>query len=281
MQLRSLISRSILGVLVLAVGHLGIISASAQNQNRILHLKGTQIINGISVTVSSKGNVDSLHYCGEDTGPYYLGYNYKNKGAKNGSYTFSFSEPADEVIINLSAMSHSNTYGEEARIFVNGTHYKVTAIGSNNGCGEAPVYLTPSGDIRPCINCSASGTNGIKIQGPINSITIECIILSGEPMGFVAGVWFKGKGSNENIMTSYTTKIGENSAGLGMELVISGDLENAELRLNDINLVPIQISYKLTEKKMIILDISALTPGEYILQIKKNDIIEKQKIFIP
>jgi flagellar motor switch/type III secretory pathway protein FliN len=66
-----------------------------------------------------------------------------------------------------------------------------------------------------------------------------------------------------------------------MELVISGDLENAELRLNDINLVPIQISYKLTEKKMIILDISALTPGEYILQIKKNDIIEKQKIFIP
>lgn len=246
---------------------------------RILHLRGTQVINGISVKVSKSGRVDSLHYCGEDTGPYYVGYNYVNSAADDGSYTFTFSKPVDEIMINLAAMSHSSSYGEEARIYINGAHYRFTKVGTNNSCGEDLCIITREGDISPCANCSGSGTNGIKIKGPITTLTIEAHIILGQPMGFVAGVWMAGKGEEETLK-NYKAALSENAAGIGKELVIEGNLQNAEINLKDSNQNPVTIHYRSIEKNKILIDASELEPGEYMLEIKQNNQTEKQKLLV-
>jgi hypothetical protein len=251
-----------------------------QQLQRILHLHGTKTINGIGVTVTKSGKADSLHYCGEDTGPYYVGYNYANTGAADGSYTFTFSKPVDEIVLNLAAMSHStNSYGEEARIFVNGAHYRFTKLGSLNNCGESMAIITRDGDISPCANCSGSGTNGVRIKGPITTITVECNILSGEPMGFVVGVWMSGK-SNDN-MVSYKTNLIESDAGEGRELVITGPVENATVIIKDANGNPLPVVYKTKGKTKLVINASEWISGDYTIEIKQNEKIERTILKIP
>jgi hypothetical protein len=254
-------------------------SLYAQQLQRILHLRGTKTINGIGVTVTKTGKADSLHYCGEDTGPYYVGYNYANTGAADGSYTFTFSKPVDEIVLNLAAMSHSTgTYAEEARIFVNGAHYRFTKLGTSNNCGETMAIITREGDISPCANCTGSGTNGVKIKGPITTITVECNILSGEPMGFVVGVWMSGKASDN--MVSYKTNLTESDAGEGKELLITGPLENANIVIKDSQGNPMAITFRTKEKSRLTINISEWPKGDYILEIEQNKKIEKTTIKI-
>ena len=253
----------------------------AQDMVRIPHLRGTKIFNGIQVKVTSKGKVDSLHYCGADTGPFYIGYNYGNTGAGDGSYTFTFSQPVNEVMINFSALSHSsNSYNEEARIYINGQHYKIKQLGTQNSCGEGLCILTPNGDLRPCMECGGSGTSGIRIKGPVSTLTVECKIIMGEPMGFVAGVWFGGKATNQETLTSYTATLGDNAAGMGKELVLEGNLGNAEIRIKDSQGKPITLSYRSIESNRIVLDFTDVPAGEYLLEIEQDGQIEKQKLFI-
>ncbi len=246
---------------------------------RILHLEGSKTINGIGVTVTKTGKVDNLHYCGEDTGPYYVGHNYNNSESADGSYTFTFSKPVDEVMLNLAAMSHSNTYGEQARIFVNGAHYKFTKLGSLNSCGESLAIVTREGDISPCANCSGSGVNGVRIKGPITSITVECNVLSGEPMGFVVGVWMAGK-SNDN-MVSYKTNLIVSDAGEGRQLSIIGPVENVTVIIKDGTGTPISIEYRTKEKSKLIINASEWPSGDYIIEIEQNKKIERTTIKIP
>src|SRR5690348_102351 len=77
----------------------------AQQLVKIDHLSGSKQYKGINVNVTSKGQIETLQYCGDDTGPYYLGYNYANPTCGDGSYTFSFSQPVSEIVVNLSALS--------------------------------------------------------------------------------------------------------------------------------------------------------------------------------
>jgi hypothetical protein len=262
----------------LLVSLFGYSIVDAQQPIRIEHIKGTRTVQGIGVKVTKTGQADSLYYCGEDTGPYYLGYNYGNPKAGDGSYTFTFSKPVDEVIINLAALSHSYTYGEEARIYINGQHYKVPKIGSSNSCAESLSIITVEGDIRPCLNCSGSGTNGIKIKGPITTLTIEAHILNGEPMGFVVGVWMVGKAAETNNMASYQVTWGENPAGTGQELVIEGNIYHAEIQLKNSLGELVNLSYKQTLANKLVIDASEIPPGEYILEIKRDHKTEQQKI---
>jgi hypothetical protein len=255
-------------------------SLNAQEPVRIVHIKGSRTINGINVKVTKTGKADSLHYCGEDTGPYYLGYNYTSPSAGDGSYTFSFSKPVDEVIINLAALSHSSSYGEEARIFVNGVHYKVPKIGRNNSCGESLSIISAEGDIRPCLNCSGSGTNGIKIKGPITTLTVEAKILNGEPMGFVIGVWMIGKATETNGLVSYQAQLAENPAGTGKELIIEGNVLNATVKLKDSLGAELSIRYLSIQNNRLVMDASEWIPGEYTLEIKRDNTTEQEKITV-
>lgn len=257
------------------------IKLNSQQMQRIVHLNGTKTINGIGVTVTKSGKVDSLQYCGDDTGPYYMGYNYNNTGAANGSYTFTFSKPVDQVVLNLAAMSHSaGSYGEEAKVYVNGTHYRFTRLGTTNSCAESYAIITREGDISPCANCSGSGTNGVKINGPINTITVECHIIFGEPMGFVLGIWISGK-SPDNNMQSYETSLYESAAGDGKELSITGDMENAIIMIKDSKGNPVTILYKSIDKKEVIINTVEWLSGVYTIEIQQFNKTEKTTIKIP
>ncbi len=248
---------------------------------KIDHLSGSKLIKGINVSVSAKGQTETLQYCGDDTGPYYLGYNYANPKCGDGSYTFNFSQPVNEIVVNLSALSHSNSYDEEARFYINGNHVKVDRIGTQNGCGEGLCTITSEGNILPCRDCSGSGVNGLKFKGPITSFTIECNIVSGEPMGFVAGVWFNAKPvTNEVTLVNYSLKLEESSAGPAKLAVIEGDLENAILTITDKNGMKYPLFYRTVEKNRIVLDLCDLRKGEFNLEIRNGTQIENQKLLI-
>ena len=253
----------------------------SQKLEQITFLHGSKTINGIKVSVKGEGQVDSLQYCGEDTWPFYLGYNYKNPECGDGTYTIKFSQPVSEIVVNLSAMSHSDSYDEECIFYINGQKVKVGKLGTNNGCGEGLAILTNEGTILPCRNCCGSGVNGLKFKGPISTFAIECKILLGAPMGFVASVWFNSKPmADENTLVNYSLKYEESTAGDGRLAVIEGDLENAELTIRDKNGSLNPLFYRCIEKNKIVLDLGDLRKGEYLLEIKNGGKVESQKIFI-
>jgi len=251
----------------------------AQNLQRINFIQGTKKINGIDVTVKGSGQVDSLQYCGDDTGPFYLGYNYANPVCGTGSYTFTFSKPITEVVVNLSALSHSSSYDEECRFYVNGVHAEVKMLGKNNSCGEGLCIITNEGNIIPCRDCSGSGVNGLRFKGSITSFTIECKIISGVPMGFVAGLWVDAKPTKEeSTLTNYALKFEESTAGANQLIVIEGDLINAVITIKDLNGREFPLFYRTIEPNKMVLDLGDLRKGEYILEIKNGNKTETQKI---
>jgi hypothetical protein len=260
---------------------IGFTMVNGQQIVKIDHLSGPKLYKGISVNVTSKGKIETLQYCGDDTGPYYLGYNYANPQCGDGSYTFSFSQPVSEITVNLSALSHSGSYDEEARFYINGVHVNVTNLGTPNGCGEGLCILTSEGNVLPCRDCSGSGVNGLKFKGEIKTFTIECKIISGEPMGFVAGIWFNAKPvENEVTLVNYSLKYEESTAGPTKLVVIEGDLENAILTITDKNGMRYPLFYRTVEKNRIVLDLCDLRKGEFNLEIKNGDKIENQKLLI-
>jgi hypothetical protein len=271
----NLFTRSIIFILF------GSLSVGYSQLQRVNHLSGTETVGSVQVTVKGKGQVETLQYCGDDTGPYYLGYNYANPTCGDGSYTFSFSRPVNEIVVNLSALSHSSYYDEEARFYINGVHVRVDKLGTANSCGEGLCILTPEGNILPCRDCSGSGVNGLKFKGPITTFTIECKIISDQPMGFVAGVWINAKPvENEMTLTNYSLKFEESSAGPAKLAIIEGDLENAELTITDRNGMKYPLFYRTIEKNRIVLDLCDLRRGEFNLEIKNGDKIENQKLLI-
>ena len=254
----------------------------SQGSFRITHLSGTKKINGIDVTVTKAGKADSLHYCGNDDGPYYLGYNYSSGKAGDGSYTFTFSKPVEEVSINLSALSHNlYNYNEHARFYVNEKHYSVTQVGRKNSCGEEQVIITEMGDVAPCNNCSASGTNGIKIRGPITSFTLECDIITGEPMGFVAGIWMKGMAMMQETVYKYKSELNVSASGESESLLITGDMEKTSVDIFDKNNTRMPINYESITKEKLVLNLKDYPAGEYKLQLIKNGEVENQQLTIP
>jgi hypothetical protein len=155
-----------------------------QCTDQVLNLNGTATVNGTQVTVTSSGFVASNSvYCGA-TFPYFVGYSYSSNSGGNGSYTFNFSPPISAATLNFSGVSRDLSNAEEVKLFVNGTHYQIPAVGSLNGC-DALAILTPLGDIAACAGCSVSGWNGTTINGPINSITVIDTVLIGAPAGSI------------------------------------------------------------------------------------------------
>ena len=178
-----------------------VLSLSGQCTYQVTHLAGTMDLNGVEVTVTSEGFVDSNSgYC-VNTLPYFIGYSYSLGYSGTGSYSFNFSPPVSELTLNFSGLSKSAGHEEEVHLFVNGNHYAIPEAGTLNGCDPMAV-LTTLGNITACDNCSVSGWMGTTVPGPIYSLMVMDTVYEGNPAGSIFSLF---------ICDSISVNINENS----------------------------------------------------------------------
>lgn len=171
--------------------------ALAQCTDQVTHLQGSQVIDGINVTVTSTGIADEFWtYCAE-TFPYWVGADDNGFcGSGNtgtGSYTFQFDPPIAGAVLNVSGISLIGIHAEQMRLFVNGSHYAIAAPGSVQSC-DPLADLTPDGDIAGCANCGVSGWGGTPVYGPITTLTVQDTVLSGSPGGAIFSLFICATG---------------------------------------------------------------------------------------
>ncbi len=156
---------------------------TAQCTNQVLHTTGTTLVSGVNVTVTSSGQVDNYNsYCPFVTAPYFIGYNF-GSGSGTGSFTFTFSPSINGIRLNFSGASCSGIDCEEIRLTINGAHFPMASVGSNNACDPMAV-LTGAGDLQGCAGCGVSGWSGTNITGfPISTLTVQDFVLGGTPNG--------------------------------------------------------------------------------------------------
>lgn len=166
-----------------------------QCSSQVLHLAGTETINGVDVTVTSAGVTDSiLNYCPWLTRPYLIGASFSG-GSGNGSFTFQFSPPIDSVTLNFSGINDQFINKEIVKLLVNGNHYSIPSAGLPNGCDSLAV-LTPFGNITGHASGGVSGWMGTTIIGNISEITVLDSIVAGSPGGSVFSIFFCQETSN-------------------------------------------------------------------------------------
>jgi hypothetical protein len=177
----------------------------SQCSNIVTHYNGNDTINGVAITVSSSGTVDTnTVYCPGITEPYFIGYNYTTNSSSSGSYTFDFSPPINLATLSFSGISIGPGYKEIVVLYVNGSHYEIPSAGVSNGCDQLAV-LTPFGNIEACPGCAGSGWSETTIIGPISSLTVlDSAILGG---GY--GAIFSLSICNSNSCTSDYTVISD------------------------------------------------------------------------
>lgn len=257
------------------------LNVHAQTMQRVKHVSGSQVINDICVTVTSNGQTAKLwtpNLCNGETGPYFIGYNTVDYTCKNGSYTFNFSPPVSEVKLNFTGLSSSSVYDEEMIVFVNGEHYSIPEPGTVNTC-EKMAYLTNSGNVTGCYECSTSGWNGTVIEGPIYTLTVLDSVIKGEPAGALFALYM-GWLSLEDDLATKVRAYKKESAG-GFDLIIESDSL-------DVKLMSIQgpggqkmefNSY--SEIPFITVDISKFTKEEeYTLELRVDNVLLSKKITI-
>jgi hypothetical protein len=260
---------------------------SQNTHKHITHMHGTKTINGIGVKVKCIGAVDSLYYCEGDAWPFFLGMDPETEESGNGRVIFHFSKPVNDVLINFSGTSDINGHYEEVIIYVNGKHHRLHSPGSKNICEELAL-VNERGNVVGCKDCSVSGWKGTKIKGPITELMIIDTIISGIPNGTVVSVFMGAEyiapvdthhTAIENTLINYGYHLSEGTAG--KELIVeSMQLENSEIILKDEKGNFIPLHFQVIEKNRIIIDISDLPKGEYLLEFILNGIKESQRFLI-
>ncbi|GAB4279109.1 MAG: hypothetical protein Kow0068_03000 [Marinilabiliales bacterium] len=139
------------------------------------------LINGVNVSVTSLGIVDTYTtYC-TNTFPYFIGYHWPST-AGNGSYSFTFSPPVSALTLNFSGISDYFGNQEIVKLYINGQHYSIPSIGTTNNCDPMAI-LTTSGDITGCSGCQVSGWVGTTVSGTISSLTVFDTLVFGSNAG--------------------------------------------------------------------------------------------------
>jgi hypothetical protein len=257
---------------------------NAQSHKRLFHLKGTRTINGINVKVDCRGSVDSIMTCSDVAGPYFIGALHGDEN-ENGRVSFHFSKPVADVVLNFSGVSDIDGQTEEVIFYVNGKHYRLPAPGVKNGCEELAL-INEKGNMIGCSGCSISGWNGTKIKGPITTLTIIDSVITGLPNGTIFSISI-GEPYIEpvmiepitNTLVNYSYNITEGAAG--KELVIeSSKLDSATITINDKNGKYIPVHFQVIETNRVILDISDLPKGEYLLMLEMNGVVESQRFMV-
>lgn len=256
----------------------------AQGYQKLTHFSGSKVVNGTTVKITCKGATDSVYFCKPEIGPYTVGRSSEDNTSGNGRITFTFSKPVSDIIFDHHGLSNSGNDREEVILFVNGLHYIVTQAGNETGCDGELSIITKKGNIGAKRNCPTSGWKGVKINGPIYSLIIVDTVISGGPNGTlftinIGEIYQESSLTVSNTLNSYTCKKVQNSAGY--ELVIeSTQLENVEIHLKDTLGNNVSLHYLITEPSKVVLDISDLPKGEYILELNQDNSIETQKILI-
>lgn len=259
----------------------GTISLSAQPLQRITHTTGNQKINDINVTVTSAGmiaNLGKLTHCAGSTGPYYMGYNTRTYNCATGSYTFTFNPPVAFIDLNFSGLSTSEHYSEEAIIEVNGHHYPLTEIGTQNSC-EDLAALNQSGNIIGCDGCSGAGWNGTRVEGPIYTLTIIDSVIYGEPAGILFGIWMSYVSLEEDLGSKVCAYKKESASGSA--LIIEGT--EVDLKLVSVSgpTGERNLYYSYSQYPSISIDITSFTKGtEYTFEFLVNDQLISKKLTI-
>jgi len=183
-----------------------IIGNNAKSQTQcaaqVTHLQGTKTINGVAVTVTAVGTVDSnVVYC-PATKPYFIGYTYAGGGNGNGSYQFSFTPPVSAVTFNVSGISNVPGSGiEEIIVNKNRAHYTIPAAGVADSCDPLAV-LTAEGNIAGCGGCGVSGWSEITVPGPLTMVEIKDTVLYGSPEGSIFSLFICGPATNINELSA-------------------------------------------------------------------------------
>lgn len=268
-------------ILYLLLCGLGLSPIYSQTLQRVTHTAGTQKINDINVTVTSKGMVPRLNkstHCSGDTGPYYLGYNTTTYDCATGSYTFSFNPPVAYVNLNFSGLSTSEHYNEEAIIEVNGHHYKITEAGTKNSCEDMAI-VTSGGNITGCDGCSGSGWNGTRIEGPIYTLTIIDSVIFGEPAGILFAMYMSYVSLEEDLGSRICAYKKESASGSA--LIIEGT--EVDLKLLSVSgpTGTKEVYYSYSQDPAISIDITSFTKGaEYTFEFLVNDQLISKKLTI-
>jgi hypothetical protein len=198
----------------------------SQCLNKVQNLSGTSVVNDIAVTVTpTSGYVGSNSNC-NSASPYYIGGAIGNG---SGGYTFNFSPSITSASLNFAGLSQGGVNTEEIQLFVNGSHYPIPTLGVSNDCDEMAV-LTSSGNIRACTNCDLSGWSNTIINGPITSITVLCVTISGNCGGATFSMFICNStlDTNENDPI-YNFQISQNPFSNETNLHCDKPLNNASL----------------------------------------------------
>lgn len=163
--------------------------SSAQCFTQVFHTSGTELITETNVTVIKEfGATTETDYCPEVTQPYFI---------DAGLYRFKFSPSCDSIKLNFSGITDILGNTEEVILRVNGSHYAILKEGDPNGCDDFAV-LTNDGNIKACNGCNLSGWSNTIIPGPIDSIEVIDVRLSGMPNGAVFSLSFCNSSVDED-----------------------------------------------------------------------------------
>jgi hypothetical protein len=203
--------------------------------NQVTHLTGTVQVNGVNVTVTSSGLVDTFYtYC-PNTFPYFIGASWQGITG-TGSYSFIFSPPVSALTLNFSGITNNVTCCQEViKLFVNGNHYAIPSTGVFNDC-DSMAQLTSEGDITGCSNCNLSGWNGTTISGVISSLTVlDTMVLGASTGGSLFSLFICNSHTTEVIGPAEVTKINfyPNPFSTQLTFAISGN-EEATIIIYDI-----------------------------------------------
>jgi hypothetical protein len=97
----------------------------SQCQFPVTHTSGSKIINGINVTVTSTGFVDTNSVFCINAKPYFIGFTWSSGKVKNGAYNFQFNPPVKSVSLNFGGISRNNSNIEIIKLYSNGIHYPI------------------------------------------------------------------------------------------------------------------------------------------------------------
>ena len=248
--------------------------STAQCANQVTHLTGTAVVNGVSINVSTAGNVDTnTAYC-VNTNPYFVGYN-SVQGSGDGTYTFDFSPPINSLTLNFSGISSAGIGQEAIVLSINGVHYPVPSVGDPNGC-DPLAALNPSGDITGCSNCSVSGWLGTTISGTISSLGVSDVAVWGSGNGAIFSLFIcDGITSAAEYENAFTNVIYPNPFNTSLNFN-SSKITNAEFVLYD------TFSKKLIENKLTnvsSINTDFLSTGIYFYELRQdNAVVKKGKL---
>jgi len=239
---------------------------NAQCTDLIVHLSGTQVINGVAVSVTSAGSVDSWSSC-NGLGPYWVG-----QDDQDGSYTFHFDPPIIGVTLGYADINASSGAAggiEEIRHYINGGHHPLTSVGDSTGC-HSPATLTANNDLSGVSPNTVYGSRNLSIMKVIDSITILNKVLAGNPWGTSFSIAFcKDIGTSVTENPSFELAVYPNPS----KGKITVDLSHPKSESNDLEVYnafgqlvyAVPINSTSTE-----VDLSAYSKGIYLFRIKND-----------